>query len=358
MKLSEIIREKRKALNLTQEEVAEYLGVTAPAVNKWEKGVSCPDIMLLAPLARLLEVDMNTLFSFEGELSMSEVEIICSNIYKVFLNEGFEAGYEKLMEKVREYPKCGLLLYNLASLLVGASMLWPQEDEEKIAICKEKGEELLERAAENERTEANIRAGALNLLVANCLQREELERAEELLNRIPDQGVDKRPMLATLYRKQKKEEEALKLVQRMLWGAAGTLQNSFMTLIEIAKEKGDVEETVYLAEKLKGIIELLEMWDYGKYMADMEVAVMKHNPEDTVQALRKMTEAMNRRWKPEESRLYRHLKETANKDKDTANQEEMQTRMRTLLLEEIQKNTELEFVRDRDDFKKLLADWS
>ena len=40
MKINEIIREKRKALSLTQEQIAGYLGVSTPAVHKWEKGVS------------------------------------------------------------------------------------------------------------------------------------------------------------------------------------------------------------------------------------------------------------------------------------------------------------------------------
>lgn len=40
MKINQIIREKRKELSLTQEQIGEYLGVSAPAVNKWEKGDS------------------------------------------------------------------------------------------------------------------------------------------------------------------------------------------------------------------------------------------------------------------------------------------------------------------------------
>ncbi len=40
MKINEVIREKRKELFLTQEQIAERLGVSTPAVNKWEKGVS------------------------------------------------------------------------------------------------------------------------------------------------------------------------------------------------------------------------------------------------------------------------------------------------------------------------------
>ena len=38
MPVSEVIRRKRKELGLTQEQVAQRLGVSAPAVNKWERG--------------------------------------------------------------------------------------------------------------------------------------------------------------------------------------------------------------------------------------------------------------------------------------------------------------------------------
>ena len=54
MPMNLVIQEKRKELGLTQEQVAEYLNVSIPAVSKWEKGTTSPDISLLAPLARLL----------------------------------------------------------------------------------------------------------------------------------------------------------------------------------------------------------------------------------------------------------------------------------------------------------------
>ena len=59
MKINEVIREKRKELFLTQEQIAERLGVSTPAVNKWEKGITYPDITLLPALARLLKIDLN-----------------------------------------------------------------------------------------------------------------------------------------------------------------------------------------------------------------------------------------------------------------------------------------------------------
>jgi len=63
MQIGEVIRKYRKSRNMTQEEVANRLGVTAPAVNKWENGNSFPDIMLLAPIARLLDITLDTLLS-------------------------------------------------------------------------------------------------------------------------------------------------------------------------------------------------------------------------------------------------------------------------------------------------------
>ena len=51
MKIHEIIRSKRIEKGYTQEQLASFLGVSAPAVNKWEKAISYPDITLLPALA-------------------------------------------------------------------------------------------------------------------------------------------------------------------------------------------------------------------------------------------------------------------------------------------------------------------
>ena len=39
MPMNIVIQEQRKLLGLTQEQVADYLGVSTPAVSKWEKGI-------------------------------------------------------------------------------------------------------------------------------------------------------------------------------------------------------------------------------------------------------------------------------------------------------------------------------
>ena len=63
--IGEIIAQKRKEKKLTQEELAERMGVSAQAVSKWENGLSCPDITLLPPLAALFGVTVDELLGVE-----------------------------------------------------------------------------------------------------------------------------------------------------------------------------------------------------------------------------------------------------------------------------------------------------
>jgi len=56
----------RKKLGMTQDRLAEALGVTAQAVSKWENDQSCPDISTLPRLARILGVSTDTLLGMES----------------------------------------------------------------------------------------------------------------------------------------------------------------------------------------------------------------------------------------------------------------------------------------------------
>jgi len=56
------IKELRKKKDMTQEKLAEYLNVSFQAVSKWETGAASPDLSLVVPLTRLLEVSADELF--------------------------------------------------------------------------------------------------------------------------------------------------------------------------------------------------------------------------------------------------------------------------------------------------------
>ena len=92
MKINETIRSRRKQLGLTQEQVANRLGVTATAVYKWESASCYPDITLLPALARLLGVDLNTLLCFQEDLTDEEIAAFANEAVEKMQQEGFAAG--------------------------------------------------------------------------------------------------------------------------------------------------------------------------------------------------------------------------------------------------------------------------
>lgn len=61
------IAKRRKALNFTQEEFSQILGVTAQAVSKWENDASCPDIMLLPEISKVLDVSIDELMGVKAK---------------------------------------------------------------------------------------------------------------------------------------------------------------------------------------------------------------------------------------------------------------------------------------------------
>ena len=72
MRIGEQIKNYRKTEGLTQEQVANYLGVSTPAVNKWEKGSNMPDLSILVELADYYDMDLKELLDGERSQPMNQ----------------------------------------------------------------------------------------------------------------------------------------------------------------------------------------------------------------------------------------------------------------------------------------------
>jgi transcriptional regulator with XRE-family HTH domain len=94
---------------MTQKDLANLLGISEPAVCKWETDSSMPDIMLLTPLARALHTDLNTLLSYEETVSPEQVKSFADNAEEIGRTEGINAEMLYWKERLREYPNSELL---------------------------------------------------------------------------------------------------------------------------------------------------------------------------------------------------------------------------------------------------------
>lgn len=66
----------RKRLGMTQDRLAEQLGVTAQAVSKWENDQSCPDIAILPKLAAIFGISIDALLGCEKQERVHEAEVV------------------------------------------------------------------------------------------------------------------------------------------------------------------------------------------------------------------------------------------------------------------------------------------
>ena len=67
-KIGKFIQDARRKKNLTQYDLANMLDVTDKAVSKWERGLSFPDISLLEPLSKALDVSVLEILHGENQI--------------------------------------------------------------------------------------------------------------------------------------------------------------------------------------------------------------------------------------------------------------------------------------------------
>lgn len=100
-KIGKFIQMRRKDKKITQEKLAENLGVSINAVSKWERGICLMDMSLLAPLSKILDVSIVDILS--GEI-----------VEEKKLNEKYEQSIENVIklnkEKSKSFGVYGLLI--------------------------------------------------------------------------------------------------------------------------------------------------------------------------------------------------------------------------------------------------------
>ncbi len=214
MKIGAKLAELRRKKGLTQEQLADQLGVSAPAVSKWETDNTYPDITLLCPLARALGSNVDTLLRFEEQLSSQEVVDKVNAAMETARLEGWEAGQRLLDELLRQYPNSEALKYNAALAQNVYRMLYPEADQELQRQWTARKTELLR---EVQTTGSREYWESATLMLAQTAAAEgRLDEAENLLKELPEQAIDSTSVRAQIHLRRGEPEEALKVIQKRL----------------------------------------------------------------------------------------------------------------------------------------------
>ncbi len=345
MSMNQIIAQRRRALGMTQEQLADRLGVTAPAVNKWEKGSTCPDVGLLPPLARLLEIDMNELFCFYKSLSEQEILDRIKEVNDTSTRLGLEAAFEQAEKMIREFPNCESLCFQLAITLDGLLVLSGEEQHSHLSL-QQQILEWYERMSTA--SNPDIRNRALFMLAGRYLQAENNSEAQRMLDQLPEPSpMDKRLLQAELYIRRGEFSEAGALMARAVLTGINDVQNHLMKLMEIEAKTGNALRAQQLAEISQKASLLFEQWNYNAAIAPLMMAVERKDAQSALPLLDQLLGAIDKPWLPGETTLYHYI--------PSSGQAPDLRRMLNPLLKNLENSPDCDFLRENPDFHELLS---
>lgn len=188
--MGQIIRRLRRERGMTQDELAEILGVTFQAVSKWENDTGMPDISQVVPLAAFFGVTTDTIFGV-GEISSDDdaVQIRSEAMKKTKYGvlETYLTAYTTLKEGINGKHPNNLLLLNAASQL-GLSLVLPENGwmyaGEQAEQISQETERFINRIINYSNSSSDILSARQRLIFLYCARRE-FERAEAEAYKFP-----------------------------------------------------------------------------------------------------------------------------------------------------------------------------
>ncbi|XCP86853.1 helix-turn-helix domain-containing protein [Roseburia hominis] len=342
MEIGKVIHKYRQEKGYTQEQLAKMLGISAPAVNKWENNNSYPDITLLAPLARALDITVDTLLSFRKELTEQEVQVMVQRLSKQMGAGEFEQAFSQANRWMEEYPGSELLALNLAAAFKGGILMYQVEETGEYRKCVRAWLELAVKSPDQ-----RVREAAIPFLVADYESEEESEKAQELLDSVPEHSFNKNLMQATHYRKQGEIQKAYVCLEKYMQYLCNNLEGALQQLAACACKEGDYGAAKQYAAAYREMTKALERSPYNYYVLDFLVASEMKDKEMGLAALAEMIGGIEKPRNMREELFCRHLELSEGAG-------QFNEQMKCMLRKSFMEAEECAFLREDERFVELM----
>lgn len=302
MQIGEVIRKYRKSADMTQEEMANRLGVTAPAVNKWENGNSYPDITLLAPIARLLGISTDELLSYHEELSSEEIQELIQIADAKFQEEKYEDVFRWIKKELELYPNCEQLIWQIAVMLDANRLVkgLPDSGDYDDYICS-----CYMRVLDSK--DETLRYHAADSLFGFYMRKEEYETADRYLQYFSVQNPERKRKQAEIYQKTGRIQEAYKTYEELLFAEYQVVNGVLLGMYMIALQEKDMAKAHLLVDKQSELAGLFDMGAYYETSCRLDLATVEQDSRSTAKILKRMLDSVDHIFSFRNSPLYEHM---------------------------------------------------
>lgn len=220
MTIGTTIKQLRQEQDITQEQLAEALGITSRAVSQWECDRTAPDISQLPALANFFDVTTDRLLGVDIKRREEEIKKIIDEWSKLNNAGETKAIIEYLKEKIKVYPKESILLEHLAQALYWYYFLDGKADTDEMKdIISKEIISLCERAIKYYKPNENC-DGSKQTLVFLYTDLGERDKAKEIVETLSTVSCTRDMLEADVYEGKEALERrqwALKDLMGMMW---------------------------------------------------------------------------------------------------------------------------------------------
>ncbi len=238
VQLGQKIRTLRKQKNMSQETLANHLGVTFQAVSKWENDIAMPDVALIPAIAAFFEVSTDELFDYNLYEIEQKVEAIVTEHCRYRDSDSAQAE-QILRNGLEQYPGNDTLLNCLIYMLP-----LPEKSGEVISLCKQ----LIDSTKHDD-----IKYDACRILAGAYLSIGAFEMAKGIIDQIPEIHFTKLTVMAWLLN----GAEKMAAADKQKWISFEELLQMMGKRAECFEEDGKYDEALAEVERAQKLIDAM-----------------------------------------------------------------------------------------------------
>ena len=255
--IARTIIKKRKEKGLTQDELANYIGVSKAAVSKWEIGQSYPDITLLPQLATFFNISIDELMGYEPQMCKEDIHKLYLRLSCDFAVKPFGEVMEECRKITKKYYSCFTLLFQIGALIVNNSM--ESGDQDRCVTAIEEAKALFIRV-KNESEDPELCRLALNMEAFCALSLGKAEEVIELLEGTSNKIISSETLLAPAYQMIGEQRRAKSVLQIGIYQHMVSLIDALSNYLSLC-----VDETKQFEETYRRALVVMEAFDLKNF---------------------------------------------------------------------------------------------